>query len=98
MINHIEKKNEKAEKKNITFIVDNQTNNQTNNQTQLINNDAFQLQKDFVHFDDEKNEKNEGNEDFKNLTDIQQQLMQHFDDFEEFDENEDDVQAALNFS
>ena len=99
MTNHIEEKeDEEAEEENITFIVDNQANNQTNNQTQLINNDAFQLQKDFMHFDDEKNEKNERNKNFKNLTDIQQQLMQHFDDFEEFDENEDDVQAALNFS
>ena len=74
----------KVEAKDVTFVL--------NNQTQLINDDAFQLQEDFVSFHEGKNE---GNEDLAN---IQQQLMQHFDDFEEFDEDEDDVQAALNFS
>ena len=60
----------------------------------MINDDAFQLQEDFVQFDERRDEENEGDE---NLADIQQQLMQHFDDFDEEDEDEDDVQAALNF-
>ena len=77
---------EEVEAEDVAFVLD--------NQTQLINGDAFQLQEDFMQFDEEKDEGDEGGED---LADIQQQLMQHFDNFDEEDDNKNDVQAALNF-
>ena len=82
---------EKKEEKNTAFIID--------NQKQLINSNAFQLQKDFVQLDEEGDEGDLADEGVWDSADdnIQQQLMCDFDDLEDFDENEDDVQAALKF-
>ena len=96
-----EDEDEGEKKKNTAFII--------NNQTQLIDEDAFQLQENFVHLDEKNDEGNltdkrdstdsahEGNEGDSANDNIQQQLLHDFDDLEDFDENEDDVQAALDF-
>ena len=69
----------------------------------MIDGNAFQLQKDFVHLNERNDKKNLANKkdsaDEKNSADnnIQQQLLHNFDDLKNFDENKDDVQVALNF-
>ena len=63
----------------------------------MINDDAFQLQEDFMSFHKRKNKGNEGNE---NLTNIQQQLMQHFsaDNHTNFESVIFDVQVRTSLS
>ena len=82
---------EEEKEKDTAFIID--------NQKQLINGNAFQLQKDFVQLDEGGDEGDLADEGIWDSADdnIQQQIMCDFDDLDDFDENEDDLQAALNF-
>ena len=93
--NENENENKNKKKKNIVFII--------NNQIQLIDENVFQFQKNFMHLNEKNDEKDLTNSaNKKNKKDSmnnnnQQQLLHEFDDLKNFDENENDVQAALDF-